>query len=61
MVYSITETAKQNGLNPYYYLKYLLEELPLRKDIDGNITPSDVDDLLPWSESLPAECHKVHR
>lgn len=61
VVYSITETAKQNDLNPYYYLKYLLEQLPLRMDVDGNISSSDVDDLLPWSGSLPDKCHKVHR
>ncbi|MCC8100978.1 MAG: hypothetical protein LIP11_01515 [Clostridiales bacterium] len=48
-------------MGPYYYLKYLLEELSLRKDVDGNIAPSDVDDLLPWPDSLPAECHEIHR
>ena len=61
VIYSITETARQNDLNPYYYLKHLLEQLPLRMDVDGNISPSDVDDLLPWSDSLPDKCHKVHR
>lgn len=61
VVYSITETAKLNGLNPYYYLKYLLEELPNRTDIDGHVSPSDLDDLLPWSDSLPEKCHKPNR
>ena len=28
IVYSLIETAKANGANPYYYLKYLLEEMP---------------------------------
>ncbi|MCD8231315.1 MAG: hypothetical protein LUD14_05775 [Clostridiales bacterium] len=42
-------------------MKYLLEQLPLRMDVDGNISSSDVDDLLPWSGSLPDKCHKVHR
>lgn len=27
IVYSIVETAKENGLNPYYYLHYLFEKL----------------------------------
>ncbi len=61
VIYSITETAKQNNLNPYYYLKYLLEEIPQRADVDGKISPTDLDDLLPWSENLPAKCHKSHR
>ncbi|MCD8111675.1 MAG: IS66 family transposase [Escherichia coli] len=61
VVYSITETAKLNNLNPYYYLKYILEELPQRMDVDGHIDPHDLDDLLPWSDSLPTKCHKVNR
>ena len=28
IVYSIVETAKENGLNPFSYLNYLFEELP---------------------------------
>jgi len=28
IVYSIVETAKANGLDPYKYLKYLLEQMP---------------------------------
>jgi len=45
-IYSIIETAKENGLNPFEYIKYLLEQLP-------NITTSQLDNLLPWSPSLP--------
>ena len=28
MIYSLIETAKSNGLEPYWYLKYLFERLP---------------------------------
>jgi len=28
MIYSIVETAKENGINPYIYLTFLLEQLP---------------------------------
>ncbi|SLL37351.1 Uncharacterised protein [Mycobacteroides abscessus subsp. abscessus] len=28
MTYSIVETAKENGLNPYQYLMYIFEKLP---------------------------------
>lgn len=47
--YSIIETAKQNNLNPYEYINYLLEELPKR-------TTQNLDDLLPWSKTLPDYC-----
>lgn len=52
MIYSIVETALANKLNPYYYLRYLFEQLP-------NIDLTDInalDQLLPWSTSLPVFC-----
>ncbi|MBB2184615.1 IS66 family transposase [Lachnospiraceae bacterium MD1] len=58
MVYSISETAKLNNLRPYYYFKYILTELPKLCDEQGNIDPTDLDYLMPWSESLPDECRK---
>lgn len=50
IVYSIVETAKENGLNPRAYLQYLFEQLPNRDRTD----PAIWDDLLPWSPALPA-------
>ena len=47
--YSIVETAKANNLNPFQYIKFLLDKLPSMKI-------SDLATLLPWSESLPDEC-----
>ncbi|HHY95025.1 MAG TPA: IS66 family transposase [Firmicutes bacterium] len=49
IVYSIVETAKENGLIPFEYLRYLFERLP-------NLGGGDLDDLVPWSESLPDSC-----
>ena len=49
IMYSIIETAKENGLHPYRYLEFLLETLP-------NINISGIDSLLPWSETLPDFC-----
>ncbi|MBS3984144.1 MAG: transposase domain-containing protein, partial [Selenomonadales bacterium] len=51
-IYSIVETAKENGLNPFTYLIYLFEQMPNMdvKDRDA------LDKLLPWSNSLPARC-----
>ena len=45
VLYSIIETAKANGLIPFDYLKYLLEQLPTK--------PEDIDYLLPWNVALP--------
>ncbi|WP_279381043.1 transposase domain-containing protein [Alkaliphilus hydrothermalis] len=46
------ETSRLNGLNPFYYLKYLFEELPNTK----LTSPGALDHLLTWSETLPEEC-----
>lgn len=52
ITYSIIETAKANNLNAFYYLNYLFEKLP---NIDTeNI--DELDQLLPWSSSIPVEC-----
>jgi transposase len=50
VMYSIIETSKENGLHPFHYIKYLLETLP-------NTTTNNLEELLPWSDSLPDYCH----
>lgn len=55
IAYSIAETAKANNLKPYQYFKHLLSEIPKHED-DKSL--SFLDDLLPWSDKLPAECRK---
>jgi hypothetical protein len=49
ILFSLVETAKENGLRPFHYLKFLLEELP-------NSTTSGLEELLPWSKNLPEYC-----
>jgi transposase len=49
IMYSIIETAQENGLHPFRYMKYLLEMLP-------NTKSNQVEQLLPWSDTLPEEC-----
>lgn len=51
-IYSIVETAKENGLNPFNYLVYLFDTLP-NIDINDN---NALDKLLPWEKSLPDNC-----
>lgn len=52
-VYSIIETAKANGLNAYTYLEYLLLYMP---DTDWQNHPENLDELMPWSKTVQAEC-----
>ncbi|WP_284285264.1 transposase domain-containing protein, partial [Marinibactrum halimedae] len=42
-LYSLIETAKANGLNPYEYLQSIFKELPNAKDVE------QVEALLPWN------------
>ncbi|WP_010493870.1 IS66 family transposase [Paenibacillus elgii] len=56
-IYSIIETAKENGLNPFKYLMHLFEQLPQLTDPKD---PEALDSLLPWSPSLPLTC-KVYK
>ena len=42
--YSLIETAKANGLTPFNYLTYLLEELPKK--------PENLEYLMPWNVEL---------
>lgn len=53
LVYSIVETAKANGLNPFRYLEFLLTEM---MEHEENTDYSFIDDLLPWSELIPDIC-----
>ncbi|MGG3470163.1 transposase domain-containing protein [Neobacillus pocheonensis] len=52
IIYGILDAAKGNGINPYYYLRYLFEMIP-------KIDPTDesaLDKLLHWSQSLLICC-----
>ena len=52
MYYSIIETAKANGLEPYAYLSALFTQLPSCK------TVADYESLLPWNIKLEAGLNK---
>ena len=55
IIYSIAETAKANNLKPYDYFEYLLTEIPKHLD---DTDRRFLEDLLPWSPNLPANCRK---
>lgn len=42
VLYSLIETAKANGINPYNYLRYVLEMIP-------KLEPDQMTQLLPWN------------
>lgn len=52
VIYSITETAMLNGLKPYMYLTYVLEQF---RHMGPFPKQEELDRLLPWSDSLPEE------
>jgi transposase len=43
LLYSLVETAKANGLEPYGYLRHIFERLP------HAVTVEDIEALLPWN------------
>ena len=47
--YSLIETAKENNVNPYQYINFLLEKLSAAKS-------SDLEALLPWGKNIPDYC-----
>jgi transposase len=49
VIYSIVETAKENSLNPFEYLKYLFDNLPSLDISDDKV----LDGFMPWSEMCP--------
>lgn len=55
VIYSIAETAKANGLKPYDYFQYLLEEIPKHMEETDR---SFLNQLLPWAPELPLRIRK---
>ena len=53
IVYSIVETAKANGLDPYTYLKLLLTELPY---LGKNPASDKLDLFMPWAAAVRKNC-----
>jgi len=52
IAFSIIETAKENGLKPFEYLRFLLETLP-------NSAIDQLDAVMPWGSCLPAGCRSA--
>ena len=49
-LYSLVESAKANGLEPYQYLRQVFTALPQVESVE------DIENLLPWSlKKIPVE------
>ena len=55
MIYSLIETAKENGLDPYRYLLWLLQNAPQLSETDE----AGAEKLLP--ANAPEECYMPHK
>lgn len=58
IIYSIAETAKANNLKPYEYFEYLLSVIPEHME---DTDTSFLENLLPWSETLPENIRKPNQ
>lgn len=54
-VYSIIETAKANGLEPYTYLEFLFKNLP---GVQFEAHPEFLEEYLPWDQWVQSYCKK---
>jgi len=52
-LYSLVETAKANGVEPWAYLEAVFAALPRAQ------SPSDFEALLPWRIELPEAAHRI--
>lgn len=57
ILYSIAETAKANGLKPFEYFNYVLEQFLLHAHDDVS---SYISDLVPWAEKIPDYCRNMN-
>ena len=53
IVYSMVETAKANGIDPYNYLFYVLSSLPY---IGKSASHEILETLMPWNDDVKQQC-----
>lgn len=53
--YSLIETARLYDLNVYEYIKHVLTRMPA---LDHHNHPERLEELVPWSTTLPVECYQ---
>ena len=55
MYYSLIESAKANGLEPFDYLSHIFKELPYADTVEK------LEELLPWTVKAAGVISKVHK
>ena len=55
IIYTIVETAKLNQLNPYYYLRYLLNKCPAK-----DMSDEELEKICPWSTEARTETENLY-
>lgn len=58
VMFSISETVKANKLKSYEYFEYVLSEMPKHMK-DNSSDMSFIENLMPWSKTLPERIHKA--
>ena len=53
VVYTLIETAKENGIDPFNYLNYLFQKF---SNINFSRNSELLDDFLPWSDHIKQHC-----
>ena len=53
VVYTLVETAKANGLDPFRYLNYVLTNI---RFLGQNPSNAELEEFLPWRKTIQAEC-----
>ena len=53
VVYTLVETAKANGLDPFRYLNYVLLNI---RFLGQNALNEELEQFLPWNEAARAAC-----
>ena len=53
MAYTLVETAKGNGLDPYKYISYILNRRP-----NKDMTDEELEELMPWNTATIQEMNK---
>lgn len=49
IMYTLVETARSNGADTYFYMKYLIENAPASPEL--HMGKKFLDDMMPWSEA----------
>ena len=59
LMFTITKTARRNGLNIYKYLVYVLEKLQAARTYQNTIPDEAIESVLPWNPEVQKACKLI--